>query len=68
MVTYVSASEGAVLCEALQRHDDHSSFVVIEKWTSIDFHKKFVKNFPKEEMVVAMSLVASPPKGGYFNG
>lgn len=67
LVPYISSSAGCISCEVLRSNEDKSRFTVIEKWESIDLHKKSVDNFPKEEMQAAMSLFGAPPKGGYFH-
>jgi quinol monooxygenase YgiN len=66
LVPFVASSEGYILCEVLQSNEDQTIFTVIEKWNSIELHKKSVENFTKEEMQAAMSLFSAPPKGGYF--
>lgn len=67
LVPYISGSEGCISCEVLQNYDMPHSFAVIEKWESIDLHKKSIENFPKEEMQAAMDLFGAPPKGNYYH-
>jgi quinol monooxygenase YgiN len=66
LVPYISSCEDCLSCEVLRSHDDQSSFVVIEKWNSIESHKKSIENFPKEEMQAAMDLFGASPKGTYY--
>jgi len=63
LIPYISSCEGCSLCEVLQNVDNELNFTVIEKWDSIDSHKKSVENFPKEE---AMSLLEKLPTAAYF--
>lgn len=67
LLPYISSSEGCKSCEVLRSDDDQSSFIVLEKWDSIDLHKRSVGNFPKEKMQATLSLFGAPPKGSYFH-
>ncbi|MGB0386649.1 MAG: putative quinol monooxygenase [Ardenticatenaceae bacterium] len=67
LVPYISSSEGCLGCEVLRNSESQGSFVVIEKWASIECHKKSIDNFPREEMQAAMSLFGAPPKGAYYH-
>lgn len=66
LVPFISGSNGCTSCEVLRNSDDLASFAVIEKWDSIENHKKSLENFPKEEMQAAMSLIGAPPKSSYY--
>lgn len=66
IVPYISSSEGNVSCEVLCDTEDQHRIVVLEKWDSIDSHKKSVDNFPKDKMQAVMGFFAAPPKGSYF--
>ncbi|MDK2125239.1 putative quinol monooxygenase [Parachitinimonas caeni] len=66
ILPYIASSEGAISCEVLRHAENKSSFVVIEKWQSIEAHKQSVSQFPKEKMQAAMSLFGLPPKGAYY--
>ncbi len=67
LIPYISASEGCISCEVLRNNDNKECFTVIEKWDSIEFHKRSIENFPKEEMQAAMNLFGAPPKGSYYH-
>ena len=67
LTPYISSSDGCLSCEVLRSTEDQGSFVVLEKWESIEFHKKSIDKFPKEKMQAAMSLFGAPPKGGYYH-
>lgn len=67
LVPYISSSEGCLSCEVLRSNEDKSRFTVIEKWGSVDLHKKSVDNFPRERMQAAIRLFGASPKGGYFH-
>lgn len=68
LVPYISSSEGCTLCEVLRNRENPESFMVIEKWDSVESHKRSLENFPQEEMEAAMPLFGAPPKGGYYHG
>lgn len=65
LMPYINSSQGCISCEVLQNIEDTTIFFVIEKWDSIEDHKKSIEGFPAEDMQSAMSLFASPPKGSY---
>ena len=64
--TYITSSQGCISYEVLQEDNDLSNFVIIEKWVSIDFHKKSVADFPQEKMLKAMPLFGGAPSGSYY--
>ncbi len=66
LVPYIASSDGCRGCEVLRSHDQRGNFVVIERWDSIEFHKKSIDQFPKEEMLAAVALFGAPPKGTYY--
>ena len=66
LLPYISSSKGCESCEVLRSKDAQDSFVVIEKWDSIESHEKSIESFPKEEMQAAMTLFGAPPKGSYY--
>jgi quinol monooxygenase YgiN len=66
LIPYIASSEGSISCEVLRHNENTNTFLVIEKWQSIESHKKSVGEFPKEQMQAAMSLFGCPPKGGYY--
>ena len=66
LVPHISSSEGCISCDVLRNTENENSFVVLEKWESVELHRKSVENFPKEDMQAAMSLFGAPPKGAYY--
>ncbi|MGL1888885.1 MAG: antibiotic biosynthesis monooxygenase [Reichenbachiella sp.] len=66
LIPYISNSKGCDSCEVLRLVDNTSICVVIEKWDTLDSHKKSIENFPKAEMADAMSLFAAPPKSASY--
>ena len=66
LIPYISTSEGCISCEVLRSSEHVGVFVFIEKWESIEHHKKSIEHFPKEEMQAAMHLFGAPPKGHYY--
>ncbi len=67
LVPYISSSEGCTSVEILRNKEVTDCFVSIEKWESVELHKKSINNFPKEQMQAAMSLFAVPPIGNYYH-
>lgn len=68
LIPYISSSAGCQSCEVLVSSEDDHSFVVLEKWQSVDDHQQSVENFPKEQMSAVMPLLGAVPKGVYYQG
>jgi len=68
LTSYITNSDGCISYEVLRDIEDQSTFLIIEKWESINAHKNSVNSFPKEEMQSAMSLFGGPPSGKYYSG
>lgn len=66
ILPYILSSKGCLSCEVLRDTDDVDKFVVLEKWENIDYHKKSIEAFPKEEIQNAMTLFEIPPRGRYY--
>ena len=66
LMPYIRGSEGCLSCEVLQHQDNADTFVVIEKWQSVQAHQQSIAGFPKDDMQAAMSLCAAPPSGAYY--
>lgn len=66
LIPYISSSEGCSSCEVLRGQESTDTFIVIEKWESIEAHKLSIENYPKEEMQAAMPLFGAPPKGSFY--
>jgi quinol monooxygenase YgiN len=64
---YILNSKGSVSYEVLRSTTSGSNFVVLERWDNEDCHKESLANFPKEEMMAAMPLFKTEPKGDYFS-
>ena len=54
LVPYISGSEGSISCEVLRNASANDSFVVIEKWDSIESHQKSSALAPKEMLQEAL--------------
>lgn len=67
LIPYISSSEGCNSVEIMRNKDNSDCFVSIEKWESVESHKKSINNFPKEEMQAAMNLFGAPPIGNYYH-
>ena len=68
LIPYILSSKGCLACEVLQHSGEKNHFVVLEKWESIEWHKKSIENFPKEKISAAMALFAEAPEGDYYYG
>ena len=62
----IKASEGCQSVTLYQSHDDPTKFTMIEVWDSIESHQASVKNIPPELLAQIRPLLASAPRGGYF--
>ena len=67
LIPYISSSKGCVSCEVLRAQEAADSFIVIEKWQSIEAHTASIENFPKDEMQAAMPLFGAAPKGRFYH-
>ncbi len=61
------ASEGCESCRFFQSAEDPTRFIGIEFWSTKDAHRKAAKSIPPQLIQEFMTLVAAPPKGGYFS-
>jgi heme oxygenase (mycobilin-producing) len=52
--------------EILRSTDNANHFTLIEKWDSIDAHKRGAKSLGKEAVLPMMAAVAAPPLGAYL--
>lgn len=68
LIPYILSSTGCLSCEVLRNDENRNSFIVIERWDSVEAHQKSIENFPKAEMQAAMPLFGAPPKGAYYHG
>lgn len=64
--SYITSSKGNISYDVARDFDKEGSFLVLEKWDTIESHTNSVQNFPKEEMSSAMSLFGAPPEGRYY--
>jgi len=66
-VPLIESSDGCVSCQLLQSQEDPTRILVIEVWESVERHRASLKNIPPVTFQETMKLLASPPKGEYFN-
>ena len=66
-VPMIESSDGCHSCQLLQSQDDPTRIVVIEVWDSTEAHQASMKNIPPGALQEAMTLLAGPPKGGYYH-
>ncbi len=67
LIPYISGSQGCLACEVLKQQDDENSFVVIEKWETVENHTQSIAGFPREKMEAVVPLLGAPPQGRYFS-
>jgi len=67
LIPYITNSEGCISCEVLRSTESSDKFIVLEKWSSIEAHKKSIALFPKSEMQAAIELFGAPPKGAHYH-
>lgn len=66
LVPYISGCDGCEFCEVMSATEDPNSFMILEKWTSIDAHKAALSGFPRDKMREGMALFGAAPKGTYY--
>ena len=66
-VPLIESSDGCQSCQLLQSQEDSTRIVVIEVWDSTEAHQASMKNIPPGALQEAMTLLAGPPKGGYYH-
>ena len=66
-VPMIESSDGCYSCQVLQSQEDPTRIVVIEVWDSTEAHQASMKNIPPGALQEAMTLLAGPPKGGYYH-
>ena len=62
----IKSSEGCESVTLYQSQDDPTKFTMIEVWDSIESHQASVKNIPPKLLAQIRPLLASAPRGGYF--
>ena len=62
----IKSSEGCESVQLYQSQDEPSKFMMIEVWDSIESHQASVKNIPPEKLGEIRPLLATSPRGSYF--
>jgi quinol monooxygenase YgiN len=63
----IKSSPGCASVTLYQSQDDSTKFTMVEIWDSIESHQASVKNIPPEMLAEIMPLLASAPRGGYYD-
>lgn len=63
----IRSCKGCTSCQFFQSADDPARFIGIEIWESKDDHQAAARAIPREMIQEFMTMVAGPPKGGYFS-
>lgn len=66
IIPLIQSSQGCESVTLYQSHDDPTKFTMIEIWDSVESHQASVKNIPPELLTQIRPLLASAPKGGYY--
>ena len=66
IIPMIETSIGLISCQLLRNADKSNHIIIIEKWKSIEDHKESAKNIPEDKLREVMPLLASPPKGTYY--
>jgi quinol monooxygenase YgiN len=62
----IKSSEGCESVQLYQSQDEPSRFMMIEVWDSVESHQASVKNIPPEKLGEIRLLLATSPRGSYF--
>lgn len=62
----IRSSPGCESVQLYQSPDDRTTFMMIEIWDSKESHQTSVKEIPAEMIAKIRPLLASAPKGAYF--
>jgi quinol monooxygenase YgiN len=63
----IKSSDGCESVQLQQSQEDSAKFMMIEVWDSIESHQASVKNIPPQKLAEIQSILASTPRGGYYN-
>ena len=66
IIPLIKFSQGCKSVTLYQSHDDPTKFTMLEVWDSIESHQASVKNIPPELLAQIRPLLASAPRGGYY--
>ena len=62
----IKSSEGCESVQLYQDADDPSKFLMIEVWDRVQSHQASVRNIPTEKLEEIRPLLASSPRGSYY--
>jgi quinol monooxygenase YgiN len=63
----IKSSEGCESVTMYQSQADSTKFTMIEVWDSVESHQASVKNIPPEMLAAIRPLLASMPRGDYYD-
>jgi len=66
IIPLIKSSQGCKSVTLYQSHDDPTKFTIIEVWDSLESHQASVKNITPELLAQVRPLLASAPRGGYY--
>ena len=67
VISVIKAAEGCQAVELLVDQEDASQLVIVEQWTNVDSHQAAAKLIPPSKLAEVGPLLASPPKGQYYD-
>lgn len=66
IIDTIIGAAGCRSVELLVGHANPLRLAIVETWDSVDAHKAAAGRIPPEMMQKAMTLLASPPSGAYY--
>ena len=67
MMPMIRSSQGCESVTMYQSQADPTKFTMIEVWDSVESHQASIKNIPPEMLTEIRPLLASVPRGDYYD-
>ncbi|MCF8260010.1 MAG: antibiotic biosynthesis monooxygenase [Melioribacteraceae bacterium] len=61
------SSKGCDSCNLYMETESSNKFLLIERWDSIESHRRAIKKIPVDAYNKFMDLVSEAPKGSHYN-
>ena len=66
VIALIIGASGCLSVELLEARDDPGRLAIIEAWDSTESHQAAASRIPPDLMQKAMTLLAAPPAGTYY--
>jgi len=66
VIDIVQNCAGCLECQLLRAVDDPHQLLILERWASIDDHRRAAQAIAPEQLAAVMPLLAQPPTGSYY--